>query len=94
MTRPTTVIPGLYNMPDAAARLGISAAQAYELDNTGRFPVPVIFVGAVRKVRVAELEAFLQGSAPEPAPGCPTLDETDDLRPVYHEGHLVAVASL
>jgi hypothetical protein len=94
MSRPVTIKPGLYNMPDAAARLGISPGQAYELDNAGRFPVEVIYVGAVRKVRIAELEAFLQGSAPMPAPGCPTVD--DDAVPVNvfdTDGRLVAAVA-
>lgn len=66
---PGSLTPGLYNMPEAAVRLGISPAKAYELHNAGSFPVEVILVGAVRKVRVAELEDYLQGSAPMPAPG-------------------------
>lgn len=66
---------GLYNVPEAAARLGITAAQAYTLDNAGNFPVPVLVVGATRKVRVAELEEFLQGSASTPSPGCPVAED-------------------
>jgi predicted DNA-binding transcriptional regulator AlpA len=69
------IVPGLYTFVDAAKRLGIGLAQAYRLDNDGRFPVPVVYIGAVRRVRVAELEHYLQGSAPSPAPGCPMSDE-------------------
>lgn len=69
------LISGLYTFAEASQRLGIGLAQAYRLDNDGKFPVPVLFVGAVRKVRVAELEHYLKGSAPIPAPGCPMAEE-------------------
>lgn len=75
MTRRKSLISGTYTFAEAAERLGIGLAQAYRLDNGGRFPVPVITLGAVRKVRVAELETFLQGTAPIPAPGCPMAEE-------------------
>lgn len=74
MTR-QTLTSGLYTFKEAAERLGIGLAQAYRLDNEGKFPVPTVIVGAVRKVRVAELEHWLQGTAPTPAPGCPTIDD-------------------
>lgn len=69
------ILSGLYTFAESAERLGIGLAQAYRLDNEGKYPVPVIYLGAVRKVRIAELEAFLQGSAPQPAPGCPMSEE-------------------
>lgn len=50
---------GFYTFAEAAQRLGISSAQAYRLDNEGRFPVPVVLLGAVRRVRKADLEAFI-----------------------------------
>lgn len=74
--RRAPLTPGLYTFAEACERVGVGLAQGYRLDNEGKFPVDVILVGAVRKVRVAELEAWLQGSAPQPAPGCPMI-ETD-----------------
>lgn len=71
----TKLIPGLYTFKEAADRLGVGLAQAYRIYNDGKFPVPVVVIGAVRKVRVAELEAFLQGTASTPAPGCPMAEE-------------------
>lgn len=64
-TAPTKPVSGTYSFAQAAARLGIGLAQAYRLDQQGRFPVPVIYLGRVKKVRVAELEAWLQGNAPQ-----------------------------
>lgn len=69
------LIPGFYTFAEAAQRLGIGLAQAYRLDNEGKFPVPVVYLGAVRKVRVAEMEHYLQGTAPAPAPGCPMAED-------------------
>lgn len=66
---------GLYTFAQAADRLGIGLSQAYRLDNDGKFPVPVVTFGAVRKVRIAELEDFLRGEAPALAPGCHSAED-------------------
>lgn len=55
---------GVYTFAQAARRLGLELATAYRLDNAGQFPVDVVHFGALRKVRVAELERFLEGPAP------------------------------
>lgn len=66
------LLSATYSIPEAAARLGIGASTAYHLIAIGSFPVPVISLGPKnRRIRVAELEAYLKGSAPFFAPGCP-----------------------
>jgi excisionase family DNA binding protein len=53
---------GLYTLVEAAQRLGVGDAFAYQLAQAGEFPVPIVRLGRVKRVRVAELEAWLQGS--------------------------------
>ena len=51
------------DLPDAAARLGISRATAYRLAAAGRFPTPVIQAGRRKVVPSAALDALLSGAA-------------------------------
>lgn len=55
---------GTFSFAEAAKLLGVSLGQAYRLEHAGMFPVPIIRLGTVRKVRVAELEDYLRGSVP------------------------------
>jgi excisionase family DNA binding protein len=62
VSRPT-LCRGTYTIREAAARLGISERLAYLLVARNEFPVPTLRLGRVLRVRVAELEEFVRGSA-------------------------------
>ncbi len=51
--------PAILSIPEAAAELRISKRYAYELARTGRFPVPILMVGSVKRVSRRDLDAFL-----------------------------------
>lgn len=50
---------GVYNIEQAAARLGISKSTAHALIRAGEFPVPVLRIGSRQKVAVAVLERHI-----------------------------------
>lgn len=54
--------PELIPLPEAAKRLGIHPGTGYRLAREGKFPVPVLTVGSIYRVRRAELEAFISGT--------------------------------
>lgn len=54
---------GTYSLIEAAQRLGIGEATAYDLKDRGEFPVRILKIGGRFKVLVAELERFLAGEA-------------------------------
>ena len=53
--------PELIPLADAARRLGMHPGTAYRLRREGKFPVPVLLVGSVFRVRRSELDAFILG---------------------------------
>lgn len=55
--------PELIPLPDAARRLGIHPGTGYRLAREGKFPIPVLTVGSVYRVRRSELDAFITGDA-------------------------------
>lgn len=48
--------------PEAAERLGIARTTAYVLIYEGRFPVPVYRIGTAIRIKIADLDAFLDES--------------------------------
>lgn len=60
-TRASGVRKGLISVPEAAAWLGMHRSTAHKLIESGDFPVPVVRMGSIRRVRVADLERFLNG---------------------------------
>lgn len=55
--------PELVSLEDAAKRLGISKATAYRLRRISQFPIPVIQVGFLYRVRAADLDEFITGKS-------------------------------
>ncbi|MER5436008.1 helix-turn-helix domain-containing protein [Streptomyces sp. NPDC002588] len=52
--------PALVSLAQAARALGFSITTSYRLDRRGEFPVPVLRVAGPRRVRTADLLAFLE----------------------------------
>lgn len=48
-----------YSVPEAAERLGIHRDTAYTLIYENRFPVAVYRIGTAIRIKVADLDAFL-----------------------------------
>lgn len=53
-----------YSVAEAAKRLGVSRAYAYELIRRGEFPAPVRTVGTRVVVVRADLDGFISGAVP------------------------------
>ena len=60
-------LPPMLDLMTAAGLLGIGRTTAYHLARTGRFPVPVLRIGASYKVPTAPLRALLTNPSPTPA---------------------------
>ena len=56
-------LPDLLPLPEASKRLGIHPGTGYRLAREGKFPIPVLTVGSIYRVRRAELEAFISGES-------------------------------
>lgn len=52
-----------YKITEVAELLSISRTYAYRLAKDGELPVPVVYVGDLPRVRKAELDLWLLGSA-------------------------------
>lgn len=63
--------PPSVSLMTAAAALGIGRTKAYDMAKRDEFPVPVIRIGDVYRVRTAELLAFLGISEAPPLPAVP-----------------------
>ncbi len=68
--------PATYSIREAAELLGIGESTAYEAIRRGEFPVPVLKIGARRKVSRKRLHEFLdlieqQVPPAEPGPAAP-----------------------
>ncbi len=56
-----TVTCGFYTLQQAASRLGIGKTTAYQMHRAGTFPCPVVQLGKLFKVRITDLERFVNG---------------------------------
>ena len=54
--------PAMVSIEKAAQAVGIAQTTAYKLIGTNSFPVPVVKIGGVFRVRRADLLRFLEGS--------------------------------
>lgn len=61
--RVTELTRGVYTVAEAAARLGVREETAHRWIREGTFPVPLLKVGARRRVSIAVLERYLEGEA-------------------------------
>lgn len=55
---------GTWSIAEACRLLGIGTSTGYALAARGDFPVPVVMVGPVRKVRKVDLARYLAAEAP------------------------------
>jgi predicted DNA-binding transcriptional regulator AlpA len=62
MTEALTPTPRLVRFKQACEQLDITTDTGYTALRNGTFPVPVVQVGGLLKVRTADLERFLSGA--------------------------------
>lgn len=65
-SREVLELPVVVDVPTAGRAYGISERHAYELARTGHFPVPVLRVGRLLRVRRADLLTDLGIAGEEP----------------------------
>jgi excisionase family DNA binding protein len=70
----------LLSLEDAAQALGLARRTLYNWSSSGRLPFPTVKLGGRRMVRVAELQAFVDGLASTPAATAPQPDPTPGLQ--------------
>ena len=56
--------PAVVRFKQACTELGMSIDSGYAHVRAGTFPVPVVTVGSILKVRRADLDRFLAGDTP------------------------------
>jgi hypothetical protein len=73
-------LPAVVDVPTAGRAYGLGERLAYELAQRGDFPVPVLKLGRLLRVRTCHLIADLAPDSSEAGPASPAIALTDEAR--------------
>lgn len=79
-------LPAVVDVPTAGRAYGLGERLSYELAQRGDFPVPVLKLGRLLKVRTCDLLADLAPDSSEAEPASPAVAHTESVKGTRDDG--------